>query len=198
MLYIVGDSNAVRTAPFLLAPRVDAKTLCREGWTSEEVLRAVNRSAADDLADASAFFVFAGMNDAMLAGEASAAQLLQIVAALRARRPSARVPIFVAPPFCVEPATPPALCAHRQKAHRVLRRELGDLADAVVAVHATQQGLLKRGFRTTKPGSRQWDPLHLNAVGYKTIATVLNEAHRGATSTAKRASPPKRRFAVDG
>ena len=81
MLYVVGDSNSVYTSQYLIARPMNNTALCKVGWTTEDVLRAIRRR--DDLSDATAFFVFVGLND-RLTGEGIASNILQIVSALRA------------------------------------------------------------------------------------------------------------------
>jgi lysophospholipase L1-like esterase len=173
MLYVVGDSNSVYTSEFLISPDIDT-SMCRIGWTTEEVLRAVKRKKS--MEDASAFFVFVGLNDS-LTGEGIAANILQIVAVLRAKRPSARVPIFLAPPFCVVAASPSTICTHRRDAARRILRELGEdvLGTHVVLAHVTKDMYVKKAAQITKPGSSKLDPLHLSRAGYMAVATVVNQ-----------------------
>lgn len=196
MLYVVGDSNAVYTSGFLLsAPAVEARTLCRVGWTTADVLAAIRR--AGDLSDASAFFVFVGLND-RLTGEALASNILQIVAALRARRASPRVRLFVAPPFCVDGATSQAVCADRRDAAARVVRELdggaGGLGSVLVAPHVTRGMFAKKALRAYKPASTRVDPLHLNATGYMRVADEVNRALRAAPHAPKRATKPRVRY----
>ena len=194
MLYVVGDSNAVYTSGFLLAP-VDTR-LCRVGWTTSDVLRAVSR--VDDLSDATAFFVFVGLNDEAT-GEHIAANVLQIVSVVRARRSSTHVPILVAPPFCVEGAASETACAHRRDAAARVARELAVDRSAGVSVvtdHVTKAMRAKRSVQTTKPGSLRVDPLHLNRTGYLQVANTINRATSSLPDATKRHSKPKKRMDV--
>lgn len=193
MLYVVGDSNAKYTSRYLLANDVDAHSMCAIGRTSQEVLESVLRKR--DLSDATAFFVFVGMNDA-LTGEGIAANIAQIVSVLRVRRPSARVPIFLATPFCVRDSSSSSTCDHRREAARLVTREL-DLdafGTTIVDAHVTRDVYVKRNFETFKPSSNRVDPLHLNASGYMAVATSVNKVLVTHTTDARRGHKPKRHY----
>lgn len=196
MLYVVGDSNAVYTSPFLLSPSIDSGSMCRAGWKTEDVLQAVNRK--ESVADATAFFVFAGLNDD-LTGEGIASNILQIVAALRARRSSERVPIFLAPPFCVADATASKVCMHRRKAGQILLRELGEdaLGVRLVTVHVRRDLCVKKAAQTTKLGSSQIDPLHLNRIGYMTVANAVNHQLVLHSPDVRRPHKPKKIYEAE-
>ena len=193
MLYVVGDSNSVYTSQYFITSQVDARSLCRVGWTTEDVLSAVNKKKS--LSDATAFFVFLGLND-RLTGESIASNILQIVSVLRARRSSTRVQIFLAPPFCVDAVVPKSLCDDRRKAAKILVRELSSDAMGTVLVtpHITKDMYAKKTAQAQKPGSSRIDPLHLNSTAYMHIANVVNEHAVHTPHTAKRVSKRKRVF----
>lgn len=190
MLYVVGDSNSVYTSEFLIAPRVDRHTLCRVGWTTEDVLTALRRT--DNLSDATGFFVFVGLNDRLVSRDL-VINVLQIIATLRARRTSTRVPIFVAPPFCVPDATPTAVCNHRRAAAVDLLRELTEdgLGSFVLKPHLTRQMYVPKNMQAHKPNSTALDPLHLNTTGYKQVANAVNRVWTLYTDGPKRTHQPK-------
>lgn len=176
MIYVVGDSNSVYTSPYLLSHHVDT-SMCKVGWTTEDVLKSVKRK--NDLSDAKCFLVFVGLNDSST-GEMIASNVLQIVSVLRIRRSSVHVPIFLAVPFCVRETTPESVCFHRRDAAVRLERELKQdgMGSVVVRSHVTREGYVKKMFEATKRGSTLTDPLHLNPCGYKAVANLVNDAMR--------------------
>ena len=189
MLYVVGDSNSVYTSSYLIGEF--NVSLCKVGWTTEDVLRAILRKK--DLSDASAFFVFVGMND-RLTGEGIASNVLQIVSALRARRSSTEVRVVLAPPFCVDVATPPTLCADRRDAARRIAREMGagGMGCILVTPHVTKDMYAKKSVQVLKARSSSVDPLHLSATAYMSIANAVNEYTVAHATRSKRSSkPPK-------
>lgn len=191
MLYVVGDSNSVYTSSYLIQRPMDNTSLCKVGWKTEDVLRAVQNKK--DLSDATAFFVFVGMND-RLSGEGIASNILQIVSALRARRSSLDVKIFLAPPFCVDVSTPTSLCEDRKDAAQRLVRELGrdGMGSVLVTSHVTRNMQAKKTALTLKKGSNKVDPLHLNETAYMNVANVVNEVAVTYAWTGKRSSKPKK------
>ena len=191
MLYVVGDSNSVYTSQYLIARPMNNTSLCKVGWTTEDVLRAIRRR--DDLSDATTFFVFVGSND-RLTGEGIASNILQIVSALRARRSSTRVNIFLAPPFCVDVATPKSLCQDRRDGAKIVARELGTdgMGSILVTPHITKEMYAKKSTQILKPGSSSVDPLHLNSAAYMNVANVVNEYTVVHASSRKRSHKPKR------
>ena len=189
MLYIVGDSNSVYTAPFLMG-RVDASTMCKEGWTSAQVFSAVQRRARS-LEDASGFFVFVGLNDDMT-GEAISTSAWVIVQTLRTMHPF--VPVFLAPPFCIEDAVTTSTCDHRRAAARHLIAYAFESRDAkvvLVTAHLKQTGGAKKAVYTQQPNSVKLDPLHLSSQGYRMIATELNPHLKTVPKRSKRSPVPK-------
>lgn len=196
MLYVVGDSNAVYTSRYLLSHTIDNVSLCRVGWTTEDVLMAIGRRK--DLSDATAFFVFVGMND-RLTGEGIASNVLQIVSALRARRSSTRVNIFLAPPFCVDVATPSTLCTDRRDAAMRVARELGadGLGSTLVTPHVTKHMFARKSAQILKAGSSQVDPLHLSPTAYMNIANIVNGHTVMHASQAKRPAKPKKMYEAE-
>lgn len=191
MLYVVGDSNSVYTSRYLIANPINNSALCKVGWTTEDVLRAIHRR--DDLSDATAFFVFVGMNDRLTA-EGIASNILQIVSALRAHRSSTRVNIFLAPPFCVDVATSKSLCQDRRDAAKIVARELRAESMGIILVtpHVTKEMYAKKSTQILKPGSSNKDPLHLNPSAYMNVANVVNEFTVLHASRSKRPHKPKR------
>lgn len=191
MLYVVGDSNSVYTSHYIMTDSLNNQTLCRVGWTTEDVLRAVTR--APNLGDVTVFFVFVGLND-QLTGDGIATNVLQIISTLRARRSSPRVPIFLAPPFCVKDATPMSQCTDRRDAARRLWRELREdqMGCILLTPHVTREMYAKKEFQVRKPGSKNIDPLHLNASAYMHIANGINQFLLLHTPSTKRKSKPKR------
>ena len=195
MLFVVGDSNSVFTSQYLLNENVN-RDLCKIGWTSDEVLAQVTK--AKHLGHADAFFVFVGMND-RLKGEHITINILQIISILRLRRKNINVPIFLAPPFCVENATPMPVCNERREAARLLQRELylDGLGTIVVTSHITKGMFAKKNVLTLKRGSQNVDPLHLNATGYMNIANEINQYILLSTPTSKRAHKPKKIYEAE-
>jgi lysophospholipase L1-like esterase len=191
MLYCVGDSNSVFTSRYFSRP-VDT-SLCKKGWTTDEVIAAVRKR--DLLPDATAFFVFVGLND-QYTGVHIADNVMQIVSMLRTRRKSAAVPIFLAPPFCVRSVTPKGVCDDRRKAAEIVWRELSNdgLGSVLVTTHVTRELFAKKEVQTQKQGSENVDPLHLNNTGYMQIAGVVNHLMNWTPSSRKRVSKPKVRY----
>ena len=200
MLFVVGDSNSVYTSEALSVAFMDNKSMCRVGWTTEDVLRAVRRHKKI-LADASACFVFVGLND-RLTGEMIADNILQIIALLRASAPHG-IPIIVAPPFCVAEATPVSLCADRKfAAKRVVEMLAVQSGVYLVAPHVRADMTVPAELQTVKRGSRNVDPLHLLPDAYEEIARAVEmllvprrspSPRRSRKSRAPRMSPSPRR-----
>lgn len=195
MLYVVGDSNAVYTSEFLLASRIDARTLCRVGWTTEDVLSALRNAT---FSDATGFFVFVGLNDRVIARDLTM-NVLQIVAALRAARTSTHVPIFVAPPFCVAKATPTATCTHRRTAARDIARELDadGMGSVLITPHLTRDMYVPKVLQAFKANTRTLDPLHLNVTGYKHVANAVNKEWTMHADGPKRGRRPKKIYEAE-
>lgn len=169
-LYVIGDSNAVYTCMYLMAP-VDT-SLCKEGWTTDDVLNALGRKK--NLADATSFFIFVGLND-RVTGEHMATNISRIVHGVRQRGVSDRVPVLLVPPFCVSKAVSTDLfCDDRRRAAVQLMSELRDIV-VVVSPHVTRDMYVKKQMQTIKRRSMMLDPLHINAHGYMTVATVVNQ-----------------------
>lgn len=186
MLYIVGDSNSVYTSRFLIGDV--NRTLCKEGWTTDDVLNVLRRKG--ELSDASAFFVFVGLND-RLSGVGIASKVMEIVAGLRARRHSPKIPIILAPPFCVEEVTSTTLCNDRREAARRIVQEMHDPGLVLVSPHVKRDFMVKRSFVTHKLNSLKVDPLHLSDTGYKHVADMVNEWLTTHSTKRKRPKTPK-------
>ena len=186
MLYVVGDSNSVYTSPYLLGRPMDNTSLCRIGWTTNDVLDAIDMKG--NLPNATTSFVFVGLND-RLTGQDIATNILAIVAALQIR--SSQATIFVAPPFCVNVSTPEALCTHRSRAAQIVFNTLrtNGMGSILVIPHLTKTMHSKKNTHALKQGSTNVDPLHLNMTAYMNIANVINEyikTHPPCTFTNKR------------
>lgn len=189
MLYVLGDSNAVGTAEYLLGSfadqtnRVDA-TLAEKGRTTQWLAGELAKRVGTGLPRASAVFLFVGMNDVCDGGEL-AARILGLVYTLLLLTDA---PVLVAPPFCVAGAGDPnGMCGARKEASRLLRARLKPQSRVtLVTVHCLVQGErageLHDKFRTTKKHSTLLDPLHPSKWGYKTIATKVDALARGTAS----------------
>ena len=190
MLYVVGDSNSVSTSTKLMTQKfnVDNTTLCRNGWKTEDVLRAIRLKG--NLSDATAFFVFVGMNNSDNTGEFIAANIMHIIAQL-VNLSSASVPVLVAPPFCVRDATPVSLCEDRQVAAERLGDHFRNSPYHFIHPHVTKEMYAKQRLRTKKLGSQKYDPLHLNETGYMLIADAVNNFMIMKTLNTKRPPKPK-------
>lgn len=191
MLCVVGDSNASYLSSYLLSPEVDT-SMCRPGWTSEQVTSAVRRGAAI-AGRATAFVLFTGMND-VASSDGLVHNVSSILALLAQRRSSVAVPIFVVPLFCV--SYPDGTPAHSMgKARRQAARDLKLAVRAVPHVHYVAPHLSPR-THDVRPNMTSWvsatklDPLHLNAFAYRVIATSINDTLNALPSTTLRAVRP--------
>lgn len=197
MLYVVGDSNAVFTSAYFLKSGVGINTeMARKGCTTTEVLALVNtccdrwrrqahqpgrldpnlpRMSADGktLENATAFFVFVGLND-RTAGTLIAANIDALLLKLNELK-GVGVPMLLAPPFCAVQAD--KMCQDRVRAfiesaqtpkHRPF------MGVKIITPHLKSNGLVPHGLLNRKEKSTQLDPLHLNARGYKLVADIVN------------------------
>lgn len=206
MLYVLGDSNAVGTAEYLLDAfsdnRVDA-TLAEKGRTTQWLAgELAKRVGSVSFPRASAVFLFVGMNDVCDGGEL-AARILGLVGTLLLLTDA---PVLVAPPFCVAGAGDPnGMCGARKEAARLLRARLGTqprvtLVTKHALVRGERAGELHDKFRTTIKNSTKLDALHPSAWGYKTVATEVDALARSTASgkrerrpSAKKATPRTKR-----
>ena len=192
MLYVVGDSNSVRTAPFLLGKnqgRVNDRDFCKEGAKTEDVLARLSRSRAS-LDDATAFFVFVGLNDHEKTGAHIHANVMLIINKLKERRPSDRVPIFVAPPFCAEGIASESVCDARKQATELLVEELRTVAARNSRLHLVTKHLRQKNDQQWI-ASKPVDALHLTRSGYQDVANEVNGILQTSTTDARRRLTPK-------
>jgi len=194
MLYVLGDSNAVGTAEYLLDAfadnRVDA-SLAEKGRTTQWLAGELAKRVGTGLPRASAVFLFVGMND-VCDGAELAARILGLVGTLLLLTDA---PVLVAPPFCVAGAGDPnRMCGARKEAARLLRARLGrqprvTLVTKHAIVRGERAGELHDKFRTTIKNSTKLDALHPSAWGYKTVATEVDALAR-STASGKRERRP--------
>lgn len=174
---VVGDSNALRTSAWILGAHTSAA--CNAGWTLEQVSAALDKRRGSE--EATAYFVFAGMNDAHMNGTALAMAVRGVVDKVCARRTSEHVPVFVAAPFSVtSPST----------ASKLLKANVWPPGVTLITKHLATDHTLKKTLRTTKPGARGVDPLHMNSTGYMSIANIVNET-LASHATSTRRTPPR-------
>lgn len=197
MLYIVGDSNSVFTSKHLVGKvELNNEAFCNKGLTTEEVVQKVHNSKKDT-GNASAFFLFVGMNDD-LTGEAIAAGIMALVSMICKRIKNKNIPLIISPPFCVNPETK-ANCNHdntktnknkcdsRLKAAQELTMKLKEVTDYkihVITSHVDKDFNVRPKYITNKMDSINCDPLHLNEKGYAEIASrveeIVKKSARGA------------------
>lgn len=170
MLYLVGDSNSVYTAPFLSREDVDT-SLCKCGLTSTDILSLVTKKKKD-LSKATSFFVFCGMNDEFK-GEMTASVISDIVSYLRSKASS--LPILLALPFCVQDEASNSRLKERLKAASILASKEDEERYIVVSDHVTKDMKLKKQYVALRKNSSRLDTLHLNKKGYESIAKAIDK-----------------------
>ena len=95
MIYMIGDSNAVSTSPYVLAPWLDT-TMCACGWTTELLYKdGIGPASRRGLDKATAICIFHGMNDEVL-GEQLAHNVLTV--AMDVSKLLNHPPVFIVTP----------------------------------------------------------------------------------------------------
>ena len=198
-LYVIGDSNSYFTSEYLLEKTMEVDVSCSmPSRKCAAILDCVNKRRIEhNFDDASAIFVFCGMNDSELTAAALANSICDVI---RATGKEGIVRIYLALPFVPKTYKD----STRAQAAKLLSRrgeQVNDKRYGQISLDEKDKETLRRVTIIKQHISNEFylrqkysdgTAIHMNEAGYRYVAEVLNQDSRLWTSGRRISKQPKR------